>query len=415
MPIEITVPRLGWSMEEGRFLGWLKEPGAAVTAGEPLFTLENDKAAQDVESLDDGILAIPADAPRPGDTVLVGARLGFLLAAGETVPDEPANGKPEQGPVTPDPVMTAPAAGAAAAALPETGSPAGSPPASPRARAAAARLGVDVAAVAPGGTAGRVRERDVVAAAAHQTAGSSRPAAGPGDLAAASLRRTIAERMMASLANTAPVTLTCRADATNLVSLRGQFKAAGTGAVPAYTDIIAKLVALALEEHPALAARWEDGRVVLPEAIHIGIAVDTEAGLVVPVIRDVPGLPLVELARRSRALVAAARARTASPADLRGGSFTITNLGSFGIESFTPIINHPETAVLGLGRIGPEAVPLADGGLGVRERVALSLTFDHRVVDGAPAARFLQAVVRGIENPAARLLDVAAGPGGAAS
>jgi pyruvate dehydrogenase E2 component (dihydrolipoamide acetyltransferase) len=406
MPIEITVPRLGWSMEEGRFLGWLKDPGAAVKAGEPLFTLENDKAAQDVESLDDGILAIPADAPRPGDTVLVGARLGFLLAAGEAAPSQLAGGPPHAAPPMPE------AAPAAAVAAPLTESPVGRVTASPRARAAASRLGVDVAAVAPGGTAGRVRERDVVAAA-RPAAGAPRPTGGPGDLAAASLRRTIAERMMASLASTAPVTLTCRADATNLVSLRNQFKAAGAaGPVPAYTDIVAKLVALTLLEHPALAARWEDGRVVFPEAIHVGIAVDTEAGLVVPVIRDVPFLALGELAERSRALVEAARARAVSPDDLRGGRFTITNLGSFGIEAFTPIINYPETAVLGLGRIGPEVVPLADGGIGVRERIALSLTFDHRVVDGAPAARFLQAVVRAIENPAARLLDAAGGKGG---
>ena len=414
MPIEITVPRLGWSMEEGRFLGWLKHDGDSVKAGEPLFTLENDKAAQDVESIDSGILSIPADAPKAGDVVLVGARLGYLVTVG-------AGATPAAASVAP------PAAAGATASVAPAGAPHGgiasrsapaaiaAPAASPRARRAAEKTGVDVAAVTGTGAGGRIRERDVLAAgqpaaAARVTgraAGQPRPTS-TRDLAAASLRRTIAERMRASLANTAPVTLTCRADATNLVALRNQFKSAGgQAAVPAYTDIIAKLVAIALESHPALASRWENDRVVLPEAIHIGIAVDTEHGLLVPVIRDVSTLSLAEFARRSRDLIEATRNRRVQADDLQGGTFTITNLGGFGIDAFTPIINYPETAVLGLGAIRPEAVVLADGRVASREQITLSLTFDHRVVDGGPAARFLQSLRQGIENPAAWLLDAA--------
>jgi pyruvate dehydrogenase E2 component (dihydrolipoamide acetyltransferase) len=202
------------------------------------------------------------------------------------------------------------------------------------------------------------------------------------------------------------VTLTCRIDATNLVSLRNQFKStAGDGLVPSYTDIVIKVVAIALEDHPVLAGRWEQDRIVLPAAIHIGIAVDTEQGLLVPVIRDVLRLTLTELATRSKALVEAARARRLTTEDLQGGTFTVTNLGGFGIEAFTPIINFPETAVLGLGAIRREPAVLDDGRLGTSEQMTLSLTFDHRVVDGAPAARFVQSVRRGLENPAAWLLN----------
>jgi pyruvate dehydrogenase E2 component (dihydrolipoamide acetyltransferase) len=214
-------------------------------------------------------------------------------------------------------------------------------------------------------------------------------------------RRTIAERMMSSLKNTAPVTLTCRCDATNLVALRSEYKlAAGNPIVPSFTDIIAKLAAIALGSHPMLAGRWEGERILLPDAIHIGIAVDTGHGLLVPVVRNVSELSLLEVSRRSRDLIEAARSRRLKSDDMQGGCFTLSNLGGFGIEAFTPIINYPETAVLGLGAILRAPAVLEDGQLGIREQITLSLTFDHRVVDGAPAARFLQALRQGIEKPA---------------
>jgi pyruvate dehydrogenase E2 component (dihydrolipoamide acetyltransferase) len=211
--------------------------------------------------------------------------------------------------------------------------------------------------------------------------------------------------MKQSQAQTAPVTLTCRVDATNLVALRTQFKTAGGDApVPSYTDIIAKLAAIALQRHPTLAGRWDGDKILLPDAINIGIAVDTEHGLLVPVIRNVQNLSLPDLVRASRELIQATQARRVKPEQLQGGVFTITNLGGFGIEAFTPIINFPETAILGLGAIRREAVVLEDGHMASREQVMLSLTFDHRVVDGAPAARFLQNLQQGIENAAAWLL-----------
>ena len=385
MAIEITIPRLGWSMEEGTFLGWLKQDGETVQSGDLLFTLESDKAAQEIESLDAGILRLLPDAPQPGEIVKVGQRLGFLLEKGEELPSaslpEPSS--------TPIVVMEKALVGNVPAPAPQSRA---MTPVSPRARRVAGELQVDLTTLQPTGIGGRIRERDVRAAQHSSTSGRELPLT--------ALRRTIAERMMHSLQNTAPVTLTSRADATQLVALRNHFKAAASDdLVPSYTDIIAKLTALALQRHPLLAARWAGDRILLPEAIHIGIAVDTEQGLLVPVLRDVASLSLAALAVRSRDLIAATRARRVKPEDLQGGVFTITNLGSFGVEAFTPIINFPECAILGLGAIRREVVALEDGSFASQEQLTLSLTFDHRIVDGAPAARFLQTLRQSIENP----------------
>ena len=180
---------------------------------------------------------------------------------------------------------------------------------------------------------------------------------------------------------------------------REQFKSADGAAAPSFTDLIVKLSARALVKYPALASRLIDDRVVPPSRIDIGFAVDTEAGLLVPVIRDVPALGLRDIAIQSRDLIERARSERLAARDMEGGCFTVTNLGAFGIDAFTPIINYPECAILGVGRI--ERRPVMDGDRVVgREQVTLSLTFDHRVVDGAPAARFLQALGQMIANPA---------------
>ena len=398
MAFEITLPRLGWSMEEGVFQSWLKKEGEEVKAGEPLFVLESDKAAQEVEATDSGILHIPANAPQPGEVTKVGRVLGYLLAPGETPPAAagPVTTSAETPPQTsvaetqpPTPVVAPSPAAAVQPADAET-------PASPRARRAAKNRGVDLTRVEPGGKGGRVREKDVLAAEAPMAT-----VAAP----VSNLRRIIAERMMLSKQSTAPVTLHARCDASRLVLLRRELKEAmEDGTTPSYNDIIAKVVARALASHPMLAARWENNNVLLPETFNIGLAVDTEQGLLVPVIKDVGHLPLAGVARKSRELVEAARSRSISPGDLQGGNFTITSLGSFDIESFTPIINYPETAVLGIGSIIRQPVAGEGETIVLRDLMRLSLTFDHRVVDGAPAARFLQEVRRGVENPAVCLL-----------
>lgn len=396
MAIEITLPRLGWSMEEGAFSAWLKNHGDRVEAGEPLFSVESDKVTMDVESLDSGILYLPADAPQTGAVVRVGQLLGYLLAEGEAPPAE-------AGPVAAAPVV---ASSPAPAPSPIVDAPVARrerAPVTPRARRVAAELGVDTAGLIGTGRGGRVRASDVLVAsqAGHVVAASREQAAQPAAPITA-LRRTIADRMVASRQNTAPVTLTCLADATELVDLRNRWKVVSFETpAPSHTDIVVKLAATALRAHPSLAGRWESDRIVLPTAIHVGIAVDTEHGLVVPVIRDVHARSLAEVSAQSRELIYAARARRLRAEELQGGVFTVSNLGGFGIDAFTPIINYPETAVLGLGAIRKEAVVLPDGQIAARDRITLSLTFDHRVVDGAPAARFLQALVRLIEEPPA--------------
>jgi pyruvate dehydrogenase E2 component (dihydrolipoamide acetyltransferase) len=413
MAIKIQLPRLGWSMEEGKFLSWLKQDGDAVKEGEPLFTLESDKAAQEVESTDSGILSIPTNGPQPGETVKVGQLLGYLLAEGEPAPsgnDTPAaDGAPKQAPHTAnEPVhgtvqpsathggaMSAPES---VAAVRQTVGKA--IPASPRARRAARERDIDLSSLQPTGKGGRIRERDVLAACAD----SEQLDDSMIEMPITPMRRTIARRMIESLNKTAPVTLTCRCDATELVAFRAQLKKAGADIVPGVTDILAKITGGALLAHPLLTARWDQARLLLPKQIHVGIAVETDTGLLVPVLRDVCTSTLTALAVRSRQLFDAARTGRLGSSEMQDGCFTISNLGSFGIEGFTPIINHPETAILGVGAILREAVALEDGTFTSRLQMTLSLTFDHRIVDGAPAARFLQTLRTRLEEPVAWLI-----------
>jgi pyruvate dehydrogenase E2 component (dihydrolipoamide acetyltransferase) len=209
--------------------------------------------------------------------------------------------------------------------------------------------------------------------------------------------------MLASHRSTAPVTLTTTADATNLVNLRNQFKAVDGDGVPSYTDFFVKLTASALVKHPLLNARWEREQIVVLPDIHIGIAVDTDAGLFVPVVRDVATLGIRQLSAQTRYLAARARAGQLTANELSGGSFTVTNLGAFDIDAFTPIINYPQCAILGIGRIERRPAVVGEQ-IVAREQVTLSLTFDHRIVDGAPASRFLQTLRNLIQNPGPALM-----------
>ena len=423
MVIRITVPRLGWSMEEGTFSEWLKHDGDSVAAGDLLFVLENDKASQEVESLDSGVLHIPAGSPKPGDKVTVGQLLGYLVAPGESIP---VAGLPAAVTlVPPDTPSAPPVVGPVNVSSPSPG--AETPIISPRARRVAAQLGVNWMSLSGTGRDGRIREADIRnAAATQQSKGLS------------SMRRTIAERTLASQQKTVAVTLHTTADATSLVELRRQLKSeeflmprsttfddnnrppldkggleggleepalhrppsdrAAETVVPTYNDILIKLIAAALQKHPVLNSRWEGETLRTCSSIHIGIAVDTEAGLLVPVIRDVTALTLQEVALRSRNLIERAHSRRLAANELSGSTFTVTSLGAFGIDAFTPIINYPECAILGVGRILRQPVAVGQT-IALRDIITLSLTFDHRALDGAPAARFLQTLTKFIESP----------------
>lgn len=445
----ITVPRLGWSMEEGTFGEWLKKDGDRIKPGDPLFVLEGEKSAQDIESLDGGTLRIPPDAPRPGDVVRVGQLLGYLVADGEAAPFEnsekphaPGNGTAVSSSST---TTAGPAAGPAARRLARgmqvdldrvTGSGPGgkvtlddvhaagrpaivshesTPAITPRARRTAAELEVDVTSLTGSGRAGRIRERDVVAAASSGSVATSprteavTRAAGGGAsenwLPVTPIRRTIASRMLEATHETAPVTISTRCDATNLVNLREQFRRAAEegDVVPSYNDLLVKLTAAVLARHPQLRQQWHDRGLYVPQEMHLAIAVDTDAGLLAPVLRDVDRLTIREVSSRFKALVDKARSGRMPSEDLQGGVFTITNLGMFGVDTFTPIINLPQCAILGIGRI--ERVPaVVNEAIVPRDQLTLSLTFDHRVVDGAPASRFLQALSRAVESPGPHLV-----------
>jgi pyruvate dehydrogenase E2 component (dihydrolipoamide acetyltransferase) len=404
MAIEIVVPRLGWSMDEGTLAEWLKKEGDFVSAGDMLFVLEGEKASQEIESFDAGILFIPPDAPQPGDTVVVGQRLGFLLAEGEAPPKTAKSD-------TPRPRQRAPSAQCTEAITPVALQSKDEPHpsrgartvASPRARRKARELGIDWSTLPGSGRNGRVRERDVVAHAqsrAAPLASSAQPAraSAAGSLRPLSLiRRTIAQRMIAAVQQTAPVTLTTKVDASSLMAIRDEAKVRGAKTIPGYSDMIVKLVASSLREYPELNACWQEGAVYIYDEVNIALAVDTDRGLVAPVLRNVDRLSLDEIAVGSRRLIEQARAGRLSESDYQGGTFTVTNLGMFDIEFFTPIINLPQSAILGVGRIADEPV-IAGGQVVPGKVISLSLTFDHRVIDGAPAARWLQRLAQGIRH-----------------
>ena len=407
MPIPVVVPRLGWTMEQGVFVEWLKRDGDTIRIGDPIFVLEGEKATQDIESTDAGVLKILDTGPRSGDTIDVGATVGYLLAENE-VWDETAgappafakdartaNVPPTEMNVTEPVVESNAGAGASRQFI------------TPRARRVAGELGVDWSEIEGTGTAGRIREADIRAAADDSVSipmvASSTSL--PTELAP-NARRIIAERLLASAQQTAAVTLTTQVDATHLVALRQQFKAAvGNPAevVPSLTDILVKLAAIALKQHPEVNSRWDDERILTSEEVHIGIAVDTPHTLLVPVLRSVTRLTLRQVAVRSRDLIERARTRKIAVAELQGGTFTLTNLGMFGIDAFTPLLNPPQAAILGVGRITREAAVI-DEQIVPRDRLTLSLTFDHRIIDGGPAARFLQTLSKLISNPAAALI-----------
>jgi pyruvate dehydrogenase E2 component (dihydrolipoamide acetyltransferase) len=411
-------------MEEGTFAGWLKQDGDHVNRGENLFVLESEKATQEIETFDGGILRIPADAPKPGDVVKVGQVLGYLTAKGEAWPPTTAEAPAAARSKTPAPAASPAVRRAARAQGVNLTEVAGSGPSgrirkedlrrpapaaaepvksghrraiSPRARRVAAELGVDWSRLEGSGRTGRIRERDVRAAA-----GKS----GGHILPHTPVRRTIASRMVAGVTQAAPVTLTTKVQATNLVSLRQQFRAAASPGetVPSYTDLILKLTAGALRKHPLLLAQWREEGLFVPDRVDLAFSVDTDAGLFAPVVRAVDTLTLRQVAVRSHELIALARTGQLTAEQMRDATFTVTNLGGLGIDAFTPIIPLPQCAVLGVGRIVRE--PAVDEERIVpREMMTLSLTFDHRVVDGAPAARFLQTLRGGLENPAAWLVS----------
>ena len=411
MITEVIMPALGETLDEATIVAWRKKEGEWVEKGEPLLDVLTDKAEIEVEAMASGYLR--AILRGEGEVVPITQVIAYLADTMEEPLPVP------EGREAPEPVAPLPRAEAPTEKRKR-------PKASPRARRLAEAEGVDLALVTPTGSGGRIVEADVKRYLA-QRAEAVVPPPTPAEriVPLAGVRKVIAERMAHSHRTAARVTLTTEADATELVALRERLLALSSRPfdTPAatqdkrriegkermsdlkitYTDLLVQIVATALKRHPMLNATLVDEEIHLHEAVHMGIAVDTERGLIVPVLRDADKKGLAAIAQESRDLVERAHQNRLSPDEMRGGTFTLTNLGMYGIDAFTPLINPPETAVLGVGRIVAKPV-VHKGEIVVRQMVALSLSFDHRVVDGGPAARFLQEVKDLVEEPGLLLL-----------
>ena len=380
MVTEVAMPVLGLTMEEGTVLKWLKSVGEPVGKGEPLLEIMTDKVNAVVESPGSGVLRqvlVGEGAIVPVKTVLA-----YVAEADEALPGAT--------PVAP------------------AGEPPGKLKMSPAARRVAREHGLtsaQLAGIQGRGPGGRVVEEDVWRYLKETRPSGPEP---PGADAVSDalvplvgLRRTIAERMSRSVRTVADVTLGAEVHMTEASKLRDQLRReweAKAGLRVSFTDLVVKAVARALEEHPYLNASLKDESIVLHREINIGVAVTLRDGLVVPVIRNANKKPLQEIARALAELTARARAGELSLAEVAGGTFTVSNLGMYGVGFFTPIINHPEAAILGVGKVAARVV-LENGHPVDRPEMVLSLTFDHRVVDGAPAAEFLSRVKEILENP----------------
>ena len=399
MPVDITVPRLGWSMDEFTFVEWLKASGEPVETGDMVFVLESEKAVHEIESFDCGTVHLPPDVPQPGDTVEVGQLIGYLLADGDSPPPSVQSATAFSEKTESVTVISKANSRPRVAPGQETRSPQA---ASPRARRRARELGIDWNHISGSGRNGRVREGDVIATASRSLPKSppeSAPDVPGTHQPGSNIRRTIAERTLAAARHTVPVTLTTKVDAEKLVNFRETLRLQAEGSVvPSYTDIVIKLVAAALVECRELNACWHDKGVYTYDHINIGLAVDTSAGLVVPVLNDVSSLSLNQIAEQSLRLVKQSRAGTLSRSQLRGGTFTVSSLGMFDIDFFTPVLNLPQAAILGVGRVVREPVVRGDE-IVPGNSMGLSLTFDHRVIDGAPAARWLQKLTLLFQHP----------------
>ncbi len=375
MATNVIMPALGMAQETGKVLQWLKREGDAVTKGEPLLEIETDKATVELEAPASGILRHVTAAA--GETVPVGQAIAQILAPGESPQDAPST-----------------TTGASPAA------PGGSRriAASPKARRLARERGVDIAALAGSGSAGTgpggaVLAADVIAA---QGGGKPAPAAAPATTLSTTWR-LMAERTTQSWTSVPHIFLLREVSAGRLVMSREEVGKRLNVDVT-YSDLLVKLVAMALREHPRLNARWEGGTVVPNDEINIGLAVANDEGLVVPVLHGADRLSLIEIAERRAGIVGRARTAKLRPEDIRGGTFTISNLGMYAVDAFTAIINAPQAAILAVGRIVQRVVPV-DGRPAVRPMLMLSLSCDHRVVDGARAARFLERLADLIEEP----------------
>ena len=395
MATNVIMPALGVAQQTGTLLKWLRAEGEAVNKGEPLMEIETDKATVEIEAPGSGILArVTAKA---GDQVPVGERIAFILAPGERAPiDAPPPAKPP----TPAPPTKNEAKPAATTIASSRSSAAPGPErrllASPAAKRIAREKGVDLATLNGSGPEGSILAEDVLGAAAEVAVATAITDADK-ILPLTPMRRTIAERMAHSKQSAPHFYLSMDIDMSAVVRLRKDWKKNNPKQALSLSDFILYACARALKDFPSLNASYTERGVELHREIAIGMAVALEDGLVVPVIRNTDRLSLADLAGQSRLLIEKAQTKKLFPLDYQGGTFTVSNLGMLGVDSFTAIINPPECAILAVGRVAERVV--ADHGMfAIKPLMTATLSADHRVIDGAVGARFLRRIKEVLEK-----------------
>jgi len=425
MATKVHMEALSPTMEEGQLVQWLKSEGDEVSNGDILAEIETDKATMELVARGDGILRkIFLGA---GGTAEVGAVIAVIAGADEDIsgiegasgggtavaaPPEPA----EPAPAAPPPATPAPSAPTAPAPTPPapaaSSTNGGRIKASPLARRLADEMGVDLSLVQGSGPGGRVVKRDVEAAKATGVAAPA-PAAATWvpdesefeDVPTSQMRKTIAKRLVTSIGPVPTFYLTMDVDMARVTEARKSINAMleKDGLKVSINDIVLKAVAAALRQHPNCNAQWHDGFVRRFNAVHLGVAVAVEDGLITPVVRNAHAKGIAQISTEVRELAGRARDKRLMPEEYTGATFSVSNLGMFGIEEFTAIINPPESAILAVGGI-VETPVVVDGAVVVRPRMRVTMSCDHRVIDGAQGSRYLQTLKAMLEEPTAILL-----------
>jgi len=393
MAFSVVMPALEMAQETGKIISWLKKEGEAITKGQPLLEVETDKAVVEIEAGAEGILA--GVKSKEGDVVQVGTTIAWILSPGETVPME--TGAAAQTGRTMS--SAAPAAAKPAAAPVESRPSSGGPQISPKARRLAKEPGVDITRVKGTGPDGTISSEDIMAAAAASPAPAAAPAAGVEPLTG--IARLMAERTTQSWQQAPHFFLVRDIDAGALNDAREKLGPAierDRGVKVTHTDLLVALVARTLVKHPKMNASWVGQGIRLNPGINISVAMAVKDGVVGAVIPKADSTSLAEIAVQRRDLTERARSGKLKPADLADGTFTITNLGMYGIDAFSAIIATPQAAILAIGRISDRVVPVK-GQPGIRPMMTMTLSSDHRVVDGAQAALFLKDLAEALTNP----------------
>ena len=421
MAHEVLMPQLGLTMEEGTVSQWIKHEGDEVKVGDVILEITTDKLTNEVASEFEGVLL--KIVAQEGEDIPVKGLLAYIGQPGEAV----GGAAPAAAPAAPTAVEAAPVAAPAAAPAPVAAANGARIRISPLARKTAAKLGVDYTNIVGTGTSGRIRQADILAAAEAQKnapapvaeaapAPAAAPAAKPAAKSAglelmegdtvvklAGMRKVVSERMWASHNEIPPVTQNIKVDVTELMKFR-KMLLAETGKKYSVNDLVLKATAKCLRAHPEMLVSMDGNQIIQRAHVNLGMAVALDAGLIVPVIRDADKMGLDQLAAAAKDLATRAKENKLGADEYKGSTFSVSNLGMFGIETFTPIINQPDAAILGVCAIQDELALDDEGNVTKKQVMRLSVTLDHRLLDGAVVAKFQMDLRDLLQNPMSILL-----------